>query len=1670
MMASRTHCLAILAASLGLLNLVVGFWLPESSAQVRTVPAPAPPQLPKDKADKAAKEKGLQGFTDAISLKTDREASRRIEAIKQYIAKENPPWETILEVAQRLLEMEQDSLLELTYTDETGNERTSMVSIRAEMTRMLGELPAEGREFYQQLYGPPAQALLDEALNNRDVAKLNEVSRRYLHTKAGGRATRLLAGYFLDRGFYQQAASCYERLFSRADAKELDGRTIFQAALAFRRLGDTQRAEKFWTQLQSKLGDEPLVLANRPFTPAQLRTELERDREQLRRVESGWAMYRGGATRNGFGEGSVPFLKPRYTSSMFPIMPYEEENSYQDPRPGMDWIQQYLDAIDELEDAAQPALPGFFPIAAGDKIIFRDYRGVQARFTNEDLTEDPPLEAGELAWASWARNGLFAMVHDNRGRNLMENRWWTDKNNLNNTAVYFPRVGPQRIFSENGLLGTLSHDGKRVYYVDDLAVPPHPNKLLQLRNNRARRARSNVQPFEIFEDAVASNQLVALELASGKQIWRIGEPEGDTPVNPDESITTFNAFRSCLFLGAPLPLNGKLYVVLERNQELSLACLDPEDLVVHPDRAPERMPKLLWMQPLGEPITPMPEDTIRRIQGIHLAYSDGILVIPTNCGAVVGVELLTESLLWAHSYGESTASAGRTDPARPAVAVGRGRRIVVPPRGVQAASRNLNEDRWRSGAPVIVEGKVVFTAYDSPYLQCLELRTGKLLWSVPRAEQDLYLAGVYDGKVVVVGSGSVRALSLADGRKVVWKQATGLPAGHGVATADRYYLPLKSTPSSDRSELWVLDLTSGKVLSKATSRKDRPLGNLLFHNGDVFSQTDRELVAYPQLQRKLEEMNRRLAANPTDPMGLTERGELRLDDGKLQAAIEDFRVAIEQEPNEPIRLRARERLYEALTELLYQDFGAGEPYLAEYRRLCEISIPADADPVTKQTRLQEQRARQATRLSLLAQGRERQGRLVEAFEHYLAYGSLQGNAELIRPLDDTQTLARPDVWARGRIRRMLQKATEQERAPLEAKIAEEWRRVRAAGDLARLREFVQVFGSLVEIGKEARLELAERLIAQADAETWRDAEILLQGLRAERGQDLITARATETLARLLSRKAAASGTAALYQDAVALYLDLGRDFPTITIRDGKTGRDFLTDLLTDKRYLPYLEPVRQLWPQVLKAEKISGAQARRTQPSFTVEPKGADIPFYDQYRLVMDLNAQGRSSWQLRLVERSSNQTVWQQPGLPAFTLLSNPRYRTQNFQFAHAHGHLLLLNLNHLVFAFDVVSGKKLWEYNLFGVRPMPNPQPQPEIKDKQLRLVYEGGWTQVIGQVGVLQASYVCLQTRDGLVTLHPTRGEVLWKRTDVAARLELFGDAERVYLVEQDAGGTPTAVRAVRAADGMSVEVPDCLNFFTHDSSIADGKKVRARDGGRLLVLDTSSDVHRLRYYDIPTGQDVWVRELPPQTLMISSDQEHLAGMITPNGKIHLFNARTGGEIFTSRLDAKHIAEHLRNVRSAHLLVDSERYYVCLNTKPEEGVSYTPCLTSGLRSVLVNGRIYCFDQATGKRLWFTDEQFDSQAIVLEQFRDLPVIMGAAQYTRFDNGRLQRQGTEVVALDKRNGKAIFRGDIENQGPFYALKAVVDQDLIELIRHDLRIRFSRGNRDKRSAATALSP
>ncbi len=680
-------------------------------------------------------------------------------------------WREVTQALQEILDHPQDYFIPV-----KRGPNTLWVSMRAEANRLLGSMPAKGKEVYEVLSGPRAANVLRAAKNANNPEGLAKVALHYFHTQAGAEATDLLGTHHLDRGRYLMAASCFRQLLDRADAAPA---SLFKAGLAFRRSGDEAAVARAWKRLAAKAPDG-LTLGEHRLSLDELKEVLDRKPEKVmaRTTTAGdWLMFRGDASRGGLGLAAKPILESKW-----------KQPTVHEPT-SRGWLDN---AMQQMQVRRLPVLPGSFPIAVGGKIIYRSQRGIRA--VNH--------ATGKIAWESDMRGGFDYPEHlDHPHDNIHAS--------LNSWVSTYLQNNPNMVL-ENSTLGTLSSDGARVYAVEDVAVPPYsfsgwtkggPGVFI-----RPGFGPQNTVPEKKFN----RNQLVAFDIESeGSVKWALGhDKEGP--------------FLDSIFLGPPLPLGGKLYTLYEKEQELQLACLDP------------RTGKPAWTQPLVTFRKGIQMEFGRRSWAAHPAHAEGILICPSNSGAIVAVDLLTHSLLWAHAY----AQAPPAPPGQQVMVNGKVRMFMngqpIPPR------LTCN---WKNSAPLIADGKVLVTAPDATSIQCLNLRDGSLVWSKEWNANDAYLAGVYLGKVLIVGNQSCRALNLADGN-TAWTTTTGLPSGQGAAAGKLYYLPLRSGQGEGPS-ICTLDLVNGNIVNRIASPRNEVPGNLIFHQGYVVSQTATTVAAFP---------------------------------------------------------------------------------------------------------------------------------------------------------------------------------------------------------------------------------------------------------------------------------------------------------------------------------------------------------------------------------------------------------------------------------------------------------------------------------------------------------------------------------------------------------------------------------------------------------------------------------------------------------------------------------------------------------------------------------------------------------------------------------------------------------------------------------------------------------
>jgi len=1344
---------------------------------------------------------------------------------------------------------------------QTKEDTSNVRSLKSEAQQLIGEMPPDGRAAYELEYGARARRLLEEAVQSGGTAGLAAVSRQFFHTKAGYEATYLLGTAEMEQGHPLAAALCLRRLRDAPPAADFGPKLLLNLAVCWARAGLTEPAVESLMKLKATYPNAELIVADRsqkpPASSAQAIPWLEqilgaRIRPTPAAGAEQWAMYRGSPARNATSLGSSPLLNRRW-----------EIPNANDPH-----VEKLLGQLREgfLEEGGR-VLPGLHPLAVKDYVFMRSVAGLEAvDFRTGKRIWYAPVDKAveELLDSAGATGSVGAAAAAPQGANSLaewlEQRVWDD-------AVY----------------GALSSDGEAVYCVEDLDIQP-PTAPMGMGGGFRQRQRwiINNGGFQQTLTTRSFNRLAAYEIATeGKLKWSVGGQTGDGQL----------PLAGAFFLGPPLPLAGKLYVLAETKGEIRLFVLDPKN-----DGQVE------WSQQLAAVPVGVQEDPLRRFAGATPSYADGILVCPTSTGAAVAVDLATRSLLWGFQYPRAV------DP------------IFLQNRVLRmqgfAGDEAGENDHWGDATVTIAAGHVLLTPIESRHLHCLNLLDGKLLWQVPR-DDGLYVGCVHDDQALVVGRHGLRSYHLADG-KSTWTVPTlqlpdgSAPSGRGFFDGERYYLPLTT------AEVAVVELTAGKIVARSKSRGGTVPGNLICYQGAVISQGVESLESFHQLEDLRRQVAAVLAQHPDNAEALARQGELLLDEGHLDESVAQLRRSFEIKP-EP---RTRELLIDALLEGLRIDFAAHRVHLDEIERLAE-------SPTSR-----------AAYLRLLATGLQQTGEVEAALAAYLRLVDLGPPSGALERLDGGLSVRR-DRWVRARLAGLREACKPDELPRLDAVLAARLESAEAATDPAPLREFLSYFDGH-PLAEGARAHLAAKLIESGsllEAEHW---------LReSERSSDSGRKRlAVARLAELLAR-------AGRDDDAAYYYRRLAGEWGDDVCLDGKTGRQ-LVDALPAEGALKQRLAGAWLWPtgQVNKEDQVGNSpNGNRYVP---IEVRGRVRPLLSRTSVEYDQNnpalvgrdGLGHERWRVSLRDRNE---IAANGGFP---MVSHAR---EDGHLLLVSTGLQLMAIDTLGAPNQsgprILWTQDLGDSTNMAGAGMPV---QVRIQMRQVNAWGGLVRTSNAVGAGPIIAGCVVFQRRRNLTAVDPLTGETLWVRREFPAGCELFGDEELLFVVEPNAteavvlraiDGFELGRRQVPRSDERLATVGRMLLVWTEaDAPLgkftlklfdpwtqanvwqrpfdADAQKALVADdaigvlekSGHFMLLsivdgqasidaqvDPEPMMHEIHLLRNET-HDLLIANRPAKQRNVQFATQGMMGTIVVNGTVHGFERATGTKAFSKPIDNK------------------------------------------------------------------------------------------------------------------------------------------------------------------------
>ena len=1043
------------------------------------------------------------------------------------------------------------------------------------------------------------------------------------------------------------------------------------------------------------------------------------------------------------------------------------------------------------------------------------------------------------------------------------------------------------------------------------------------------------------------NTLSAYEITGGRLVWRL-------PVRPGDASPSAGAIESEVwFAGAPLVAGDRLYVLVEQGAELRLDVLAATD------------GRVVWSQPLAE----LDEDhaitgragAARRLAGATPALGDGVLVCPLGAGTVVAVDVSNRTLLWAYDYAR-----GPRDADEAALLNGRLRGLGGGLRGAAVADVQPGRPRagWCDDGPIIAAGRVLLTPRDSDELHCLDLQDGGLIWKAPRGSR-LQVAGVVDGRVVVVARDGVEGLALGNGRPA-WRRGfePGVAAsGRGILTADRLFLPL------DAPEVVEIALDDGTIRGRSPARGGAVPGNLVAYRGEVISLGVDAIDVFHQaaaVEARIETAAREPRVPSKEAFW---EAQLMLERGAVRAGLERLRDVVRTgDPPPP-----PDALATALAFALRRDWAAAVP-------LWRDCLPASG--LTPAAR---------AALHAVVDGSLEAGDLAEAWAAWreLFVRGRDGESASTADAGDPRCVVTEERWLRGRLDRLWSLGGAPLRAEIDAALAAELSAAADADAVGRERalERLAAVAGTRPAGMAARERLAALFAALLDAAAEND-----DGLRtlAVRRDFLLVdlARSGDERQRAAAKEAIAAVRRGLEPAGGAESADVATAWPLGRVEVRRSTAERTAADETRSRLVPVgLDEAPESFVPGLTAA-CDAQQGRLLFVDRFGRRLGDPVAVHDTGRLGVPL---------------------FDQVGLGAAAL-----------------GRMVFVRSGAAITAVDLSGrgSRKLWGTSDAG-RPgvrfrLPGPAiPRNGAVPLGMRIVEPDAAAVPAAVWGRPVTGGVPVMVGHSLVVHDPATGEVLWERHGLPPAVDLLNDDDVVCVGTAD-GRRSVVMSLIDGRVLHEIELPDRRRRL-----VTCGRHVLAIGQIDANVEGGVAHTVPLEAVDVATRATTRLGEFAGGARACPFAPGMVA-VLEPAGRLTVLDVVGQRVAFRTQLPAMPPTIDLVEVRpwEDRLLVCAGRREERDDDQHDRHAiaPLQQTLIAGVANQPLDFCVWAVDRGSGAVLWDVPATLARHCLLAGQPAGLPVLVFARQIQRHHD----RESTylSVLCLDKRTGHAVLEDD----------------------------------------------
>lgn len=1405
---------------------------------------------------------------------------------------------------------------------------TTSESVKTSTLKLVKTLPPQVLEAYLLLVGGEPEAMLQDALTTNGRKELTNVARRYLFSPSGEKAAIILARKSMDARQWEGALLDLNRLDFKPDNTR-------------RYRAETDLMKAICLKEVGQV-DQATEIVN----ALQKEHELEKLLPKALIAKKNASQVLDALTQVGSLSEFPPYAWTMFQGSESRTAPSRGSEPLQEIQwnARMAQSRQQQDdihkSVQRFRDNRVPVFPAIHPVVVANQVIFRTPAGLLAT----------DIHSGKVLWKfPW----------DTIELDLSEE----DSDTFGNL---FPGLGKEfeRAIWSDGRSGLISSDGKRLFYVHEENAPGE--------DIAAMLAQGGIQGGLL---ANQQNYLYCFDIErEGAILWQIGGVTSDT-------LEEENQLSEARFLGPPLPVGKDLFVLAGIIDEIRLLCLNAET------------GEIQWTQQLARQTAASPGDLLANIlQAATPSHKGGILVCPTNTGAIVAVDLANRTLLWGFQYKEPN----RNRPTR---------RITSNNQGDDFLAM---ADRWSDGTPIIHQGKVLVTPTDSDFLYCIDLLTGEKLWERPRRD-NIALATVEEGTALVIGKSSVTGVDIETGEDAWTPDKSelpeqALPSGFGFRLDGKYYLP------TVRNQIIPIDITTGH--QDAPIEAVGELGNMVCYQDYVISVSPEYVTAYKQIDALRREVTARLEKNPDDAEALRLLGKLQKHDGELALALQSLQHSLELEDVEETRIQLVATGLAALNE--------------DFLKFRDIVPQMEMLATTNDERLSLAR--------LTARGLQAEGKHEEALTRYFEFLDLTDqyldsqvvpNDLIIRDFaPEIEVTA--DRWARGMLSQLYDAMSAEEKQLANERVKERLTQLLAENEdkTSALARFVDRFPRF-PVSLEARLKLASLYLASGHV---MQGEAVLRPLMAS---DL----PADQLAPLIYQQATGLRKAGLGDESAKWFGLLSAKYSDIPVNGKQTGRQ----VGALENWNPVESAIvrgKSLWPYAdvnANVEKIQSGGFTRVDYPIRLNEKNAQLP--TGYSILLDSDAL------LLIVQDEFGNPVVRIP----FTPQSRRKLYQPQISALHATqlGHLLIFSLGSELQVFNMMprlpsddSPRLLWsadlqnglggttrrtrEFDVFTKKSNPFANMEPTARDVTTH--------KPIGQF-VCNDDVICYQVGTRLFCRDPETGAVYWERDGIALGCELVLTDQHIIAIPEDSQsqrsevGLDVSAMVLSADNGQlidTVELPSADRIWTVRDGVVLAWEKQPEDGPQGLEA-----------FDATTGKKIWSRsvEAASSTQGVLLKRHPRLVLLDKTGQLLVINIPDGEVLHESVLAQKEDVIQLK-------AVESEDQYLVAVYRDIASRPHFKSIPYDNSEKLLRGEIYAFDPQTNEPQWSTPALVhDNYLLDSFQSSGLPVIALLARMHRPDARTPQMNSVlEALVLDKRDGRVLYRHEFNELSVTFAL------------------------------------